>query len=372
MRNNVRLLGRFTPAPFPFEPSRNHPSNRIAAGLLALALTAAAAAQVTAAPRLAYFYKPPTDGTPVAFLASHFQLIILTHGDEAYLASLRRAGFRGLVLQYIAANEAEGPGPYSNAQVACDPSYHTYKRTVADRDGVFCRQIHPHEDWFIHNRAGGRLLTRLRSADGVWRTTYLMNPASPGWRALLIARLRQYRRLGFNGFFLDNVDLSRAGLLLQPETRSGVAEFANDAAYRAAEVEYLTALRAAFHGVPLWANLTHDPNQIGGWRDYLAELDGIMVEDFGLGWRDSPLWPAARAAQLANIRAALAQSKGVIAVVQGGQHDTGRLREGLKVYWSLLSARGALYFRYADAFDRDYRTVWWYPAYDQATPVKPY
>ncbi|MGH9481312.1 MAG: putative glycoside hydrolase [Terriglobales bacterium] len=378
-------------------------------GLGLALLTAAALAQTPAAPpQLAYFYKPPLDGTSAAFLASHFQLIILTHGDERYLAQLRAAGYRGLVLQYIAANETEGPGPYANAQARCDLAYPAFQRTVADRDGVFCRAIHPHEDWFLHNLAGARLLTRLRSADRVWRTTYLMNPASSGWRAFLIARLRQYRRLGFDGFFLDNLDLSRAGLLRQPTTRGGVAEFSTDARYRAAETAYLAALRSAFPGVPIWANLTHDPYQTGGWRAYLPALDGVMVENFGLGWPRRPLTAAALAAQLANVRAVLAQGKGVIAVVQGAQHDSARLQTGLDLYRSLLwrqpgdapstsgrplpgiearppsdqrerprqkvashPARGPLYFRYADAFDHDYRTVWWFPAYTKVAAGKP-
>ncbi|HUX66065.1 MAG TPA: putative glycoside hydrolase [Terriglobales bacterium] len=312
--------------------------------------------------RLAYFYKPPFD-TPAAVVAARSRLVILTHGDEAYLAQLRRAGYRGPLLQYIAANEAEGPGPYPNHAAACDAAYRPYQRTVADRPGVFCRQIHPHERWFLHNRRGERLWSRQRSADGVWRTTYLMNPASPGWRAFLIARLRQYRRLGFDGFFLDNVDLSRAGLLRQPGDRGGVAEFATDDAYRAAEVGYLAALRAAFPHLPLWANLTHDPGQPGGWANYLALLDGVMVEDFGPGWRRRPLDADARAAQWQNVRAALAAGKSVLAVAQGGRGDRARLAFALALYWALQPARGRLYFRYADADDRDYRTLWWYPAY---------
>jgi len=312
--------------------------------------------------RVAYFYKPPFDTTAVV-VAARSRLVILTHGDEDYRAKLRRAGYAGPLLQYIAANEAEGPGPYANTHAACDAAYRPYQRTVADRAGVFCRQIHPHESWFLHNRQGERLWSRQRSADGVWRTTYLMNPASPGWRAFLIARLRQYRRLGWDGFFLDNVDLSRAGLLRQPEDRGGVAEYPTDAAYRAAEVGYLQALRTAFPHVPLWANLTHDPGEAGGWGVYLAQLDGVMVENFGLGWRRSPLAAAARAAQWQNVRAALAAGKSVLAVEQGGRGDWRRLQMGLALYWALQPAPGQLYFRYGDADDQDYRTLWWYPAY---------
>jgi len=318
---------------------------------------------------LAYFYKPPSDGTSAAALAARFQLVILTHADEPYMAELRAAGYRGPILQYIAANEAEGPGPYASAQAACDRAYPTYQRTVADRVGVFCASIHPHEDWFLHNLGGERLWSRYESANGVWRTTYLMNPASRGWRRFLIARLRQYRQLGFNGFFLDNVALSRAGLEREPDDRGGVREFPDDASLRRAEITYLADLRRSLPGVPIWANLIHDPGTPDSWDGYLALLDGVMVEDFALGWNASPLVADARLAQARKIEAALARGLNVIAVLQGKRDDRARLGFGLALRDALApppGSRARLYFRYNDAFDQDYRTVWWSP--EEAAP----
>src|SRR6185312_16306854 len=165
------------------------------------------------------------------------------------------------------------------------------------------------------------------------------------------------------------VDLSREGLLRQPESRGGVAEFGDDAGYRTAEVSYLAALRAALPGVALWANLTHDPEAVGGWESYLDWLDGVMVEDFAVGWAASPLGPQERVAQFENVRRALAAGKGVIAVEQAGAGGAAggaenaaertRLRYGLACYWALAPAgapagappprrAGGLYFRYGD------------------------
>lgn len=330
-------------------------------------LAGLAAGQSRPQPRLAYFYKPPVDGTTAAYLANHAQLIILTHADEPYLAALRRAGYRGPILQYIAANEVEGPGPYAGHRARCDAHYPTYERTVADTVGMFCAQIHGHEDWFLHNRAGERLWTRHQSANGVWRTVYAMNPGSRGWRRFLIQRLRRYRQLGYDGFFLDNLDLSRAGLLLQPADRGGLAEYGNDAQFASAMLGYLKAVRRAFAGVPLWANLTHDPNRAGGWQPYLRELDGVMVEDFALGWRGDGLSPAARAAQMANCRAALEAGKGLLVVVQGQDNEPQRRAQGEEA-WKMLAAEagpappltrrpGGLYYRYSDAFRDDYRRL---------------
>lgn len=323
-------------------------------------------------PRLgfAYFYKPPLDHTPAAFVAQHFQLILLTHGDEAYAARLRRDGYAGPILQTVAANEAEGPGPYANAKAHCDAHYQPYRRTVADRRDVFCRQIHPHESWFLHNRRGQRLYTRWRSGDGVWRTVYAMNPASRGWRQFLIARLRQYRQqLDFDGFFFDNVDLSRTRLLRQVDDPDGLEEFSSDAAFRAAVAGYLQAVRAALPGVRLWANLTEDPEQRGGWEGYLPALDGIMVEDFALGWKRTALSPPARMAQLANIQAALQLGKRVLLVVQGAPQDEQRRRFTLALAWALLPPQGGLYYRYNDGATNAYRQVWWSPLYAFTPPA---
>lgn len=359
------------------------------AGLLTATLAAGAAwtprartadsnARTQPRARVAFFYRPPVDGTTAAFLASHVSLIILTHSDEAYMAKLRQSGFTGPILQYVTANQTEGPGPYVSAASACDDSYPPYARTIADLPGMFCEQIHPHESWFLHNREGERLWSRYRSGNGVWRTSYEMNPASEGWRQFMIRRLQAYRKLGYDGFFFDNVDLSRGGLLRLADADGGVKEFADDASFRRAVAGYLVALRAAFPHRPLWANLTHDPGTPGNWNAYTASLDGVMVEDFALGWTSYALDASGREVQFDNIRQTLAQGKGVIAVEQGSRHrnpaNVARLRFGLASYWALAEGTatedrsgrvpGGIYFRYGDAFDEDYRSFQWHQGYD--------
>ncbi len=319
----------------------------------------------------AYFYKPPADGTPAAFVARHFQLILLSHGDEAYGAELRRLGYRGPILQALPANAAEGPGPYANSKAACDVGFPTYPTTVVDRVGEFCRQVHPHEGWFLHNFKGERLYTRYQSYNRIWRTMYAMNPGSVGWRRYVIARLRERAHGGFDGFFLDNVDLSRAGLLQQMADRGGVREYSSDASYRAAVVGYLAALRKALPATPLWANLAHDDYRAGGWGLYLPYLSGLMVEDFALGWQTYPMTPTQQAGEIANIQIALARGKQVLLVVQGRRHDAARRRLTLALAWALAdTGAGHLYYRYNDSGVWDYRQVWWSPLY-RAIPPPP-
>lgn len=349
---------------------------RLAAGL---SLVLAAAGQTGVG--LAYFYKPPVAvlgaaaPQPAAFLARHYQLIILTHADEDFRDELRQRGYPGPLLQYIAPNEAEGPGPYANSHARCDVRYPTYQRTVVDQVGAFCRDVHPHEDWFLHDGRSRRLYDRYQSANGVWRTSYDMNPASNGWRDYLIHRLRQYQAMGWrDGFFLDNVDLTRTRFLRQAKGE-GLREFADDAAWRRAERGLLDAVRRAFPRQPLWANFTYDPLTAASWGEYLPAVDGVMVEDFALGWRRSPLAAAERLQQWQRVLAAHAQGKSLLLVAQGGREDCARLQFTFALASTLADGReraggGApVFYRYNDAFTDDYRQIWWQPEYEAPLPA---
>lgn len=319
--------------------------------------------------QVAYFYKPPLDGTPARFLARHFSLIILTENDEGYARQLRQDGYRGRILRYVDAGEVEGPGPYWRRPRQCDRAYQPYQYSLADRAGIFCRDINPHENWFLHDPQGRRILSRFRSAGGIWRTNYAMNPAAAGWRRFAAGRLQAERRLGYDGIFLDNIALSRAGWLADEAGPRGIRKFRNDAAWRRAMAGFLAAIHRALGPVPIWANLTHDPNTPGDWRSYLPDLNGVMVEDFLFGWRSYALDPRGRRGQWENIRMALAAGHSVLLVAQGGREQHCRLRTALAGYWLLRpqpEPRARLFFRYADAGDGAYRTVWWYRLYRQS------
>ncbi|MGH9491398.1 MAG: putative glycoside hydrolase [Terriglobales bacterium] len=317
----------------------------------------------------AYFYKPPLDGTTAQFIARHFTLVILTENDQGYARQLRRDGYRGLILQSVDGGEVEGPGPYWRRPRHCDCNYRPYQYSLADQRGMFCRQINGHEAWFLHDLEGRRILSRFRSAGGIERTNYAMNPAARGWRRFAARRLKADRRLGFDGVFLDNIALSRAGWLGKVAGAKGVREFATGAAWRRAMAGYLDYLRGALGSEAIWANLTHDPGTADAWRRYLPALNGVMVEDFLLGWRSYALPVAAREAQMIKVRRALAAGRSVLLVAQGGRRQGQRLRAALAGYWLLRprpGAAGHLYFRYADANDLAYRTVWWYPLYTRS------
>lgn len=316
--------------------------------------------------RTAYFYKPPVDGSPARFIARHFDLIFLTHHDEPYLRKLRAEGYQGPILETLGAMEAGGPGPYPYKPADCDRNYIPFGRTATSTPGIFCRVVNRHESWFLHNRRGERIYNGYRSPLTGWRTTYAMNPASRGWRRFVIAQMKPYQRRGFDGFFLDDLWLSRYGLRKQGPDADGLREFSSRAALQHAMAGYLRALRRAFPHTPIWANLTSDPYRKGSWQAYLPYLNGVMVENFALGWTHYALSAARAQAQAANIRQALRAGKSVLLLAQGKPGQRRREARAERAFWRLARlpyARGRVYFRYADADVAAYRNVWWLKAY---------
>ncbi len=326
---------------------------------------AASASSAPAAPvrvQEAYFYKPPRDGTSAKALAARADLIILTRTDEPFRDAVRAAGYPGTILQYMLAAEVSGPVDAVRADASCNPDHRPWRNQAAFRVGEFCALIHPNDDWFLHNSQGERLYTNWPGHTGYF---YHMNPASPGWRAFLIARLRQALEgdnqepaLGYDGIFLDNVALSLWKLRRQVNNSDGVVrEFASDEAYRAAWIGLLTEVSDALRPKwPVWANLIVDSGS--GWNDYLPYLDGVMVEAFATGWRnDVP--PDAWERGLTQAEEVLRQEKGYLAVVQAG--DSSLLPFTLASYLLIADGRHA-FFRYAER--KDYAIFPHYPLLD--------
>ncbi len=91
---------------------------------------------------LAWFHKPPQDGTTAATLAANSRYIHLTGpSDAAFRTALRQAGFQGPIYTYTSAMSVEGPGPYKNAAASCTPGYTPRDNTLAWRLDDFCTSI---------------------------------------------------------------------------------------------------------------------------------------------------------------------------------------------------------------------------------------
>lgn len=303
-----------------------------------------------------FFYAVPDDPAAASAIAARSQLAIVSNGGDR--DDLRAAGFGGKILRYFLGKEVEGPGPYANAAAPCDPGHQPLGNQVANQSGEFCALIHPHEDWFLHNGKGERLYLEWFKG----RPTYLMNPRSEGWRAFVLERIRA-GAAGYDGVFLDNIELDWFKLLRQTANSDGaVQEFGSNAEFRQAMVEYLqlfTPLRES--GSQVWANLINDPLTGESWNPYLAHLDGVMQENYATGTRGLSVGDWQKNQR--QVETALSQNKGVVLVGHGPAEDTTRQQFAVASY--LLVTTGAdAYFRYSP--DAHYVDLLQYPIYDVA------
>jgi hypothetical protein len=329
---------------------------------------AAANPLVTPAPpgavfALAWFPKPPLDGTSSTRLSAEHGYVELTgQADLLFRDALRGSGYRDPVYDYVLATSVEGPGPYKDHTESCKPGYQPNDNNLAWGIDDFCTYIHPHESWFLHNSRGERIAGDY-AGDGHWQ--YLMNPADPGWRSFAYGRLREIRdRLGYDGLRLDNLDLDLHRAWFSMRTSDGhVQEFGDDAAWRTAMQGWLAGLRATLGAWPIWANLTSGADA-GAWDAYQPYLDGALEESFAVHWLDGWYDAATWAADLERAETWLATGKSLILVGQGARDDLERMRFTLASYM-LVARDGQAFYRYS-RYDSNYHEMWLYPEFDSA------
>lgn len=311
--------------------------------------------------QLGYHYKPPRDGTTAETIAGQASLIVLTKNDEAFRDALRAAGYSRPILQYIRGSEVDGPTTWPGGP--CDPNWQPYANHVADQVGAFCNDIHPHEDWFLHNGAGDRLVT---SEDD--RHFYQMNPGNPGWREYAVRQLK--RRifgdennppLGYDGIFFDNVRLDLNQVTRKAENNDGVVrEYSSDEAYVEAWRSWLEAVRTGVGSeTPIWGNMVAPNAKLDSWKKYLPHIDGVMNEGFMTGY--GSIRPSEMDAVLKQADYVIGRGKGFYAVSQGDQDNTTRQGFALASYLLVAQPGTPSYFRYSRS--REYPFWWTYDNY---------
>ena len=316
---------------------------------------------------LAWFHKPPQDGTTAEQLAAQSSYIHFTGAaDIPFRDELRSAGYKGRILTYTGMNSIEGPGPYADGSQPCDANYTPHDNQLAFFKGDFCAYINGHESWFLHNGAGQRLVDDYF---GSGRITYMMNPADPGWRAFAMQRLTYIKDVWFyDGVWLDNVDLDLTRMTSELKNSDGkVREYSTDAAWKQASAGWLADARKTLgDNYPIWGNLVGGGLRADAWDAYAPYLDGAMDESFAVkwldGWRSTEQWQA----QIQRAGRWLAAGKGLVMVGQGAQDDTDRMRFSLASYLLVAQGDGAQStFRYT-RYDTYYEQMWLYPEYDTA------
>lgn len=312
-------------------------------------------------PRIAFQYYE-TDGHDPQFLAEHVDWLMLRYGAEGLRDELRERGYTGLLPQYLLLFQIFGPGPYEDGDERCKDDFTPLQNNVMyTRD--FCEQVHPHEDWFLHNEDGERLYTEERLWNGSHAAQYYMNPGSAGFREFWIDQLRRQRDAEWEAIFLDNVAATYAHIGRRADNGDGsVAEYDSLEEWQDAVAGMLEEIRAAFPERPLWGNIVEAPPTAEAWDRYRPLLDGIQEESFATGWPgDPPLGQRAWEAMLARAERTLADGKGVVLYGQGEHSDYARMRFALASYLLVATPDSRATFRYAHT--SSYEDLWWYPEY---------
>jgi len=323
----------------------------------------AAASSASWTPKIA-FQHYATESLDAKFLAEHIDWLMLRYGAEELRDEVRDLGYTNVLPQYMLLFQIVGPGPLRRSNEDCKDAYTPLQNNVMfTRD--FCKQVHPHEDWFLHNGKGERLYTEERLWDGSHAYQYFMNPGSAGFRAFWIAQMRSQGDAGWDSLFLDNVAATYTYIKDRADNgRDGVAEYDSVEAWQGAVVGMLRAIRAAFPMYQLWGNIVEAAPTDDAWERYRPELDGIQEENFATGWaRGDPLPVAAWEAMLVRAERTLAQGKRVVLYGQGEQNDFARMRLSLASYLLVTTPDQRATFRYTHT--NSYETIWWYPEYEQ-------
>jgi hypothetical protein len=278
--------------------------------------------------RLAWFYKPPEDGS-LPILAENFDTFILTHKDEAQRDTLKSLGVTAPIYVYVQLVEIRDPGSCTETPQG---------NQVAFQPGDFCDINEQHPDWFLLDQNGNRIVDR---------NSYYMDPGNREYQEFWLQRARALQeQLHWDGIFIDNVEASLSKL-----TEKGIvpAKYPSDESYQSAIEGFLAYLRDNYfqpQGQSVLANIIsiRDWNV---WLRTLQYLDGAMIEAFAVDWSNDYRSPENWETQMAAVDQALAQNKTLILVSQSEGPDPDRQQFALASY--LLIANEKVSFRYTDA-----------------------
>jgi hypothetical protein len=303
--------------------------------------------------QLAWFYKPPESSTDMNAIAANFSLLILTRNDETERETLRELGSTSPVLQYLRFEAIMDTG---------NCSAKPFQNQAANLEGDFCSIEEHHEDWFLKDINGRKI--QYKDSDYV-----VMDPGNSEWQAYFLDKVKGFQKdEGWQGLFLDNVD---AGLGRFDNMLLLLDAYADDRSYQNAVKSFLEYLYQSYFkpsGKPLYANIPYLEDE-HVWFEYLAHLDGAMLEAFAADWDNGYLSEAEWLEQLTLAEETQALGKSIILVTQGNVNDQQRMQFGLASF--LLVNSGRAYFRYSS--HEAYRDLWWYPQYesDLGQPLGP-
>jgi Hypothetical glycosyl hydrolase family 15 len=303
--------------------------------------------------RLAWFYMRNADGKPVSTLVARHSVMILSGSDYevGFLQQVRRTGWRKPILEYIGAPWAMGPASALTGH--CAAGYQGYTTTWTSGKHEFCKQVHPNESWFLHNGPGRRIYRDY--GEGTGSFLYIMNPASPGWRSYVQAKVgRIATTYHMDGLFLDDV-WATANRPRSRETNSDgtCRECGSDTQWRKAYLGFIKAVKKAAGKRPVWINSDNSSSLV-------RAVDGGMIENMGASWGSNFMSQSEIESRWRDINRNVKAGKDMLLVGQGdSRNEIERMRFAHAVY--LMVAGPRVSFRFQNA--GNYRELWDYPEY---------
>jgi Hypothetical glycosyl hydrolase family 15 len=275
--------------------------------------------------------------------------MILSGNDwrNGLVTQIRNAGWTKPILEYIDMPFAMGP---SAAPGSCPQGFAGWTSTWTSGVNEFCKLVHPNESWFLHNGAGQRIYRNMGTSKN-----FLMNPASPGWRAYVLAKIRRAPILfHMDGFFLDDVWETAIRPRSREDTSDGTCrECGSDAQWRKANLGLLRALKKAAGKRPVWINSDNSSGLV-------RAVDGGMIENMGASWGSSFMSQSEIESRWRDIERNVKASYDMLLVGQGdSRNEIERMRFAHAVYMMVAGPRVSFRFQNAG----NYRELWDYPEY---------
>lgn len=332
--------------------------------------------------KLAWFYKPPSDGTTAATLAARMNEIILTHRDESFLTTLRGTSWGSRdVWQYIAGAWVRGAENKQGSTATCsggDFNIQVLGNQMMWFDGDFCTYMVAQHNYFARNGANAKLYTDAGDAGGdEWK--YYLDPSSAGMRSLMNQQIHRAlvgdpswsavndagqvkdwsSGFGFDHIFFDEVWANLSQYTVKRDNSDGTLQgISTDAALRSAWNGFLASTRdaASLDGAMLGGN-------VEGYKDnyYNENLDMVMNETYGTDFSETG-WDSENTVKsdMDRIDIDSAAGRKIILVSQGAQANTSRFRYCMALYLQVVNG-DLVNFRYSNL--SSYAQFWDYPEY---------
>ena len=209
-----------------------------------------------------------------------------TSSFDSYTATSSDAQREWMAAHYF---RMRGYAPYFNQALGWAPTSHFYKDLYAIYRDVSSDQqlMADHPSWVLRDSSGNRLFIPW-SCNGTTCTQYAADIGSPQWRAHWINQAKTTMGAGYDGIFVDDVNLEMkvgngSGAFVRPvDPRTGAAM--TDADWRRYMAEFTEEIKAAFPGAEIVHNALWWASEADPYVQ--REIDAADVVELERGFND--------------------------------------------------------------------------------------